>query len=120
MANKTNSRIVKDRVRNYILDCISYDEETGEVLTEIEALKQLKSQLDFNKYSNRHESYNSIMQRTVSGVYKSFDYVTYEIVDVVSAWTEAPREFDTDKTYDLYLKLIGRETEILLKKHKLI
>ena len=113
-ANRTNSKIVKNLVKQYILETV-YDDKENVYKTFEEAAKRLNS--EFKRVSN----YNNNIRRFPNDVKRFLDYLqglpfwfpmyTEDIKDFLNSLGINPenKEFESSKMWDLYALLIYRE-----------
>ena len=113
---RTNSKIVKEAVKQYIFETV-YDDNENTFKTFEEAAKHLKN--DFNRVANH--PYN--MKRFPNVVNRFLDYLqglpfwfpgyNSEIEEFLNSLGINPenKEFSSDKMWNLYALLIYREIE---------
>ena len=122
MARRTNSKEVKDLVRKYILECLVF---TGEEETEAERLNAFIRQCEevgkngiLPNGNYRMLGWQNAVNDTIFGCYGAFEVGTWAICEIVAGWTDTNADdFDTEKTEQLYIYLIARETEYKTKKN---
>ena len=113
-ANRTNSKIVKKLVKQYILETV-YDDKENVYKTFEEAAKRLNS--EFKRVSN----HNNNIIRIPNDVKRFLDYIqglpfyfpmyNDDIKDFLNSLGINPenKEFESSKMWDLYALLIYRE-----------
>lgn len=108
MAIKTNSKQFLESIRGYIVECITNDNEILE-----DALQELFEQVQANRiegyYTNGNAKKMTIyaaVEKTLRGIYKAFEFSTYEIELLMQDWTQHEAN---EKTEDLYYNLLSRE-----------
>lgn len=122
MARKTNSKEVKQAVKNYILESL---EILDDYTTEAERLNAFIRQCEevgkngiYPNGNYRMLPYYEAVKETINGCFAAFEVGTWAICEIVAEWTDTnPDDFKTEKTEALYFNLIARETEALAKKY---
>lgn len=116
MSNKANSKIVKELVRNHIIESIQCNE--GETISE--KLESFKEQLEINSKSNKREmSFRDSVACTLNGIYGDFHFETYEIekfINTLDINNNSGKKYTSEQTETLYINLIARESKYLFKK----
>lgn len=111
---KTNSKIVKERVRSYILDIIEDEGTVGSINERF---------IEEAKHDFRKLGVNGAFQHWLSGLALPIDYIDYEVLQVVKGWLDQTDEeaskYSNYDTWELFLHLITREFGYLLKKQGL-
>lgn len=100
MANKTNSKAVKDAIYQHICDHI--DAEAYGCASVGDAVR---GQLLYMQHGN--EGYYQAARRFVEG--GSFLIYNGDIAAEVQRWTESQKAYPFEKTYELYVRLMARE-----------
>jgi hypothetical protein len=108
---KTNSKQVKETVREYIKDHL----EVSILDFFIQFQDEFNSSYNIQRYPNNQTRFNEYLKGLPSN--SSFAFYNDEITDLVNSWVENTdnKKFDITRTIDLYYYLISREFFILLK-----
>lgn len=110
----TNSKEVKEAIKRHILECVyNYEEKTFNTLQE--AKKHLNSEFErvaghaynLKKFPNNQDRFADYL----SGIPFWFEFETYKIEEFLNGLGINPegKEFDANKTFQLYSYLIFRE-----------
>lgn len=111
----TNSKEVKNAIRQHILECV-YDYETEETFKTIEESKKYLYQqfnsiaghpYNLKKFPNEQERFADYM----GGIPFWFEFETYKIEEFLNGLGINPegKEYDSNKVWQLYTYLIFRE-----------
>ena len=111
---KTNSKQVREQIKQHILDCV-YDENENEYQTLEEAKERLLSEFErvtgheyyLKRYPNNQERFSQYLM----GIPFHFEYTNHGIAEYLNGLGINPngREFDSAKSQHLYHYLIYRE-----------
>ena len=121
MRRKTNSKEVKEAVRNYIMECVPEGMTVKEVHEDfLESYFKTEYQKRYYNYNERKAFFNWL-----STIPSSFnvDFITWEICQIVGSWLNETEEeiemyFENDamKTEELFKNLITREFYNMIEK----
>lgn len=110
----TNSKEVKEAIKNHILECV-YDYEENTFPTLSQAKKHLLQEFErvagheynLRKFPNHQARFADYL----SGIPFWFEFETYKIEEFLNGLGINPegKEFDANKTFQLYSYLIFRE-----------
>lgn len=117
MSNRSNSKVVKEIIRNHILECIEQVTDDS-----IENLKAFKNQLEINASgANKHTIYiDEVIKNTLMGCYGSFEFTYDGIINFINDLdlnNNSNKKFDIEDYENMYYRLIGRECLYLFKKN---
>ena len=119
---KTNSKEVKNAVRNYILECL---EVLDDCTTEEERINYFIRQCEevgkngiLPNGNYRMIPYYEAVKDTINGCFAGFEVGTWAICELVAEWTETNADdYKMEKSESLYFNLIARELEALAKQY---
>ena len=119
---KTNSKEVKQAVKNYILESLEILDDCTTEAERINAFIRQCEEVGKNGiYPNgtyRMIPYYEAVKETINGCFAGFEVGTWAICEMVAEWTDTNADdFKTKKTEALYFNLIARELEALAKKN---
>jgi hypothetical protein len=111
---KTNSKQVKETVREYIKDHL----EVSILDFFIQFQDEFNSSYNIQRYPNTQTRFIEYLKGLPTN--SSFAFYNDEITELVNSWVQNTdnKKFDITKTIDLYYYLISREFFILLKNEE--
>ncbi len=120
---RTNSKVVREAVRQHILDSV-YDENEEEFGNIDDASEYLVSEFkrvadypnNFNRYPNPQDRFQDYLQ----GIPFHFEYENYKIEDFLNGLgiNSEGKEYSTDQMWGLYSYLIWREIHYKYNRYK--
>lgn len=120
MAVKSTSKAVKEKIQDYIIQCLSTDETTdlqSQLECVVKAFHNWYSPYEQKSTPNHAEAFAVFLMCLPSEL--SVDYYDYEMREHLIKWLgESDKTYTDSEVNTRYLWLIYREFAVLCKKHK--
>ena len=114
---RTNSKEVKKRVQEHIIEAVIYNEAD----TIENGLTELAEYLTTFKTYNNINSHYEAMEHMTSGLSMGFYHKNSNsgLIELVNSWTENTKEYDIYDVLKLYDSLVAREVITLFKLYNI-